>query len=113
MSSSAPNNTGMPPLEEYWSNWVDHVCECSQTLGAVLRSARPIELHEDILVIEVFHKFHRQQLQKPAMLQVLRKSMAAVSQEEQLQQLQIRTANTPEVESILIQIAEETLVKQD
>ncbi len=105
--------TPSAPMQAYWSAWVDTVCDESQTLGAVLRSARPIDMREDTLVIEVFHEFHRTQLQKPSMLQVLRDAMQVVEEQFVVQQLAIKTADTPAVEAVLLQLAEETLGSEE
>ena len=53
---------------ECWGDFVDTVCENNNTVGALLRSARPIEAEEDKLTVGVYYRFHQEQLSEKKFL---------------------------------------------
>jgi hypothetical protein len=62
------------PLLNAWSEFIAAVEITNSTLGAVLRSAKPLPgISNGIAKVEVYYPFHRDQLMQPKFMEVLKK----------------------------------------
>jgi DNA polymerase III subunit gamma/tau len=66
------NHVDTKPLLQAWSDFVRAVEQRNSTLGAFLRSAKPlVEESNGVAKIEVYYKFHRDQLMQPRFIDLL------------------------------------------
>ena len=62
------------PLLNAWSEFIEAVEVTNSSLGAVLRSAKPLpEKSNGIAKVEVYYQFHRDQLMQPKFMDILKK----------------------------------------
>lgn len=71
VSTSKGKLKSMPQIEERWPKFLEKVRKFNIHLGALLKSARPVEFNGDILTIEVFWQFHKDKLLEPKIYKVL------------------------------------------
>lgn len=66
------NCVGFDQILATWSEYLTNLTPKNHSVAGLLRSAKPKQLNDDCLVIEVFYKFHKEQLEqevKRAMLE--------------------------------------------
>ena len=72
IANVVPISTGKSKdLLEQWEIFLQKVSQKNSSIGAFLRSARPIAKDEDITEIQVFYRFHHDQLKEPKFLRML------------------------------------------
>lgn len=73
-----PNAELSAKLLENWQNFVAGVKQRNSSLAAILGSAKPQVTESGRTRIEVYYRFHQQQLQQPKFFQMLQDTMAEV-----------------------------------
>lgn len=66
-------------LLEQWQQFIDLVHGKNSSLGALLRSAQPLNAESGKATIAVFYKFHKEQLQQPKFLRMLDECLVPVA----------------------------------
>ncbi len=61
----------MSQIEDAWPKFLEKVRKFNIHLGALLKSARPVEFDGDILTVEVFWQFHKDKLLEPKIYKAL------------------------------------------
>lgn len=83
VSSSVTNITTNPGNAEKifaeWHTFVDEVSKDNTTIGALLRSARPLEAKNHTLVVGVYYSFHQEQLSENKFLMKIQETVVAFS----------------------------------
>jgi pyruvate-formate lyase-activating enzyme len=98
-----------PKVTIQWRAFIQTVVERSSFIGAVIRSARPLQVRDDNTIeVEVFHPFHKDKLREPTTIQLLRECLEQSN--GTAYSFRFILANTREIEASLLQVAEETFV---
>ena len=61
-----------------WPKILASVKPVNHSIEALLRSSRPLQHLEDCLTIEVFYPFHKERLEEPKILEILRKTVSDI-----------------------------------
>lgn len=59
---SSQKNLNAELILNDWSSYIDEVKKTNATISALLRSAKPVEVVSNRIVVEVFYSFHREKL---------------------------------------------------
>lgn len=71
---------GVDQIEQKWAEIMRQVRPANHSIEALLRSARPLAVTENKLVIEVFYTFHKEQLEQERHRRILEEVVAKVMQ---------------------------------
>lgn len=69
--NSKGNVKSLAEVEAQWSKFVDKVKQINVHLSALLKSTRPVDISGDIVIVEVFYKFHKDKLEEPKVTKVM------------------------------------------
>lgn len=58
-------------VEAQWSKFAEKVRQVNVHLSALLKSTRPVDVSGDIVIVEVFYKFHKDKLEEPKVTRVM------------------------------------------
>lgn len=61
---SPVNGDGLRLVQEKWNELMKLIRPRNHSIEALLRSARPLDLHNGILTLEVFYRFHKERLEE-------------------------------------------------
>jgi len=116
LTTSRPVMGSSQKLLENWDQFLTCVMRENSTIAALLRSAKPISAENDQVLIQVYYRFHQEQLVSPKTQRILISAMQEIAGgpvhiECELETLPIPADLVePEVVSSLTQIASQTLL---
>lgn len=103
-------------VESGWQELLSHLAPRNHSTAGLLRSARPKEIKDKFLTIEVFYKFHKEQLEQEARRKMIEEEVArmwgpisvrCVLGEKTQQSLK----RAPEVENISGKVADDEVIR--
>jgi len=80
LTSSSPNSSSISieTVQAKWLEILEKVKPLNHSVQAFLRATRPLAVEGDFLIIEVFYKFHKDQLEKDACRKIFEKVASEV-----------------------------------
>ena len=65
-------------VQEKWREFVAQVSRINSSVGALIKSARPLSVDGNAIVLEVSYKFHKERLESSANLKIVEKALREV-----------------------------------
>ncbi len=71
-------NVSLSEVEKNWNEFLNRVKVVNAHVVALLRATKPLEFDGEVIVLEVFYRFHKDKLEEPKILKILDSKMEEV-----------------------------------